>query len=193
MITGTKVKLRGKRIEDGALDYQWHTDPELSDLDAVAPLRICYSDFMEEYREQLRYPSPSRRSFAIETRDGKHIGNCVYYNIDRVNRETEVGIMVGDRDYWDKGYGESAVVALVDFIYRHTGFHRVYLKTLEKNVRAQNCFRKCGFTACGRMERDGYNFLLMELARPSWKQQYARRKREAKAPQSAYEETPRNR
>ena len=76
--------------------------------------------------------------------------------------------MIGDRDYWDKGYGEDTVATLVDYIFRETGLKRVYLKTLESNSRAQKCFQKCGFVWCGRLLNDEFNFVLMETFRKQW-------------------------
>lgn len=173
MIAGSKVRIRPKRLEDAANDYQWQTDAELSALDAVAPLTMSFEAYRQEYREQLRFPSALRRSFAIETLDGAHIGNCVYYNIDKENREAEVGIMVGNRDYWNQGYGTDAMHVLVGFIFRRYNFRRLYLKTLEKNLRAQRSFHKGGFTPYGHMDRNGYSFLLMELPRTRWQEQRA--------------------
>lgn len=172
MIDGTKIRIREKKWEDARNDYDWHIDEELSDLDAVAPLKMPYSVYLEEYRDQLRHPSSHRLNYAVETLTGKHIGNCVYYNIDRKNGEAEVGIMIGDRDYWDQGYGTDAMKTLVDYIFRNTNFKRLYLKTLEKNFRAQQSFFKCGFTPCGHLERDGYHFLLMEMLRSRWLELY---------------------
>jgi RimJ/RimL family protein N-acetyltransferase len=177
MIKGTKVRLRDKSLKDAPDDYRWQTDPELSDLDAVSPLNMSYEDFLEEYKDTLRHSSGYRRSFAIYTPEDRHIGNCVYYNIDRENRQAEIGIMIGERDYWDLGYGSDAVTALCDFVFRHANFVRLYLKTLEKNIRAQHAFRKCGFTPYGNMERDGYRFILMELPRERWEEMRASAKR----------------
>ena len=100
-----------------------------------------------------------------------HIGNCTYYGIDRTKGEAELGIMIGNRDYWDKGYGTDAVTTLVDYILRRTKLNRIYLKTLVSNTRAQKCFKKCGFTLYGHLNRDGYNFVLMELHRKQWLEQ----------------------
>jgi RimJ/RimL family protein N-acetyltransferase len=52
--------------------------------------------------------SANRRQFAVDTLEGRHIGNCAYYNIDKGGGEAEVGIMIGERSYWDKGYGTAA-------------------------------------------------------------------------------------
>ena len=170
MIKGTKVKLRLKVLKDAALDFMWQTDAELSDLDAVSPLPISFQEYFEEYQDTLRHPSPYRRTFAVLTHEGKHIGNCVYYNIDRVGKQAEIGIMIGDRDYWNKGYGTDTINTLSSYVFRHDGFKRLYLKTLTKNLRAQQSFQKSGYSPYGYLERDGYKFLLMELSRERWQQ-----------------------
>jgi len=165
MITGSKIKLRDKRLADALDDYTWRVDPELAQLDAAPPLTITFSQYLSEYTSELRYFSLIRHSFSIQTLDGKHIGNCVYYDINEAKGEAELGIMIGNRDYWDKGYGVDAVTALLDHIFRRTNLNRIYLKTLESNCRAQKCFQKCGFTPYGHFSRDGYRFVLMELNR----------------------------
>jgi RimJ/RimL family protein N-acetyltransferase len=181
MIDGTKVRIRQKQLSDARNDYNWASDPELSDLDAVPPLDIPFDIYREEFREQMRNPSPTRKNFSIETmEEGRHIGNCVYYNIDKIRRQAEVGIMIGDRTYWDKGYGTDAMSTLVDYIYTNMDFKRLYLKTLEKNLRAQHSFLKCGFAPYGHMERDGYNFLLMELPRIRWEQTHGKQNKKRK-------------
>ena len=107
----------------------------------------------------------------MDTLDGRHIGNCVYYNIDEDQSEAELGIMIGDRQYWDKGYGTDAVRVLLDHVFRFTNLNRIYLKTLVNNARARRCFEKCSFTPCGHLERDGYKFLLMDLYRQQWREE----------------------
>ncbi len=168
MIVGRQMRLREKRTADAANDYAWQTDTELSALDASPVLKINYTQYQADYTGELRYSFFSRQRFAIETLDGKHIGNCAYYGINGDKGETEVGVMIGNRDYWDKGYGTDVVTTLVNHIFRHTKLNRIYLKTLDWNVRAQKCFQKCGFTLYNHVTRDGYNFVLMELYRYQW-------------------------
>jgi RimJ/RimL family protein N-acetyltransferase len=168
MISGDKVKIRAKRLADADDDYAWLTDAELAELDAAPLSTTTFPQYLASYTSDLRYPPTIRHQFAIETREGKHIGNCTYYGIDSDKGEAELGIMIGDRDYWDKGYGSEAVSALLQHVFEKTRLNRLYLKTLVKNKRAQKCFSKCGFTPYGQLKKDGYSFILMELKREDW-------------------------
>ena len=159
------MKLCPKRLEDAANDYAWRKDAELARLDAALPVSISFSEYLMWYADELRYPGRGRCRFAIETLEGKHIGNCVYFGIDGDREEVELGIMIGDRAYWDHGYGADAVATLLSHIFDVTKLDRVYLKTLEWNMRAQRCFQKCGFVPCGQLIREGHSFILMELRR----------------------------
>ena len=130
-IKGEKVNIRPKKPTDAKNDYRWQSDPELSALDAMTPLTLSFRDYYQEYIETLKHPFPNRITFAVDTKDGRHIGNCVYYNIDKMIGETEIGIMIGERDYWNNGYGTDIISTLIDYIFQRLKFQRVYLKTLK--------------------------------------------------------------
>lgn len=159
---GARIRLRRKRISDAPVDYAWRSDPELARFDAAAPLRTSYSEFLVTYREDLDYPSPFRRVFAIEDLGGQHIGNVMYYNIDEQRKEAELGITIGDKRYWDRGYGRDAVQTFLRYLFEDIGLRRVYLNTLDWNTRAQHSFEAAGFAACGANRRGIHSFVTME-------------------------------
>jgi RimJ/RimL family protein N-acetyltransferase len=167
-ITGKKTRLREKKLSDVRNDYQWQIDPELSELDASQSLEVSFSVYLLDYSSAVNRKDRRRFPLAIETLDGKHIGNCTCYDINIGKAEAQVGIMIGDKEYWGKGFGADALGALVNHIYKTSSFNRLYLKTLDWNKRAQKCFSKCGFTAYDTLKRDGYNFILMELTKENW-------------------------
>ena len=171
MLKSRKVILREKRLEDAATDYAWRCDEELAQLDAAPLLKISFADFLEEYTDELRYPGRRRCRFAIDNVEGKHIGNLMYYDIDERKGEAEFGIMIGDRDYWSQGYGTDATITLLQHIFTTTALNRVYLHTLSWNLRAQRCFEKCGFVACGQKKRSNGTFVIMEIHRSVWQEQ----------------------
>ena len=166
IIEGTKVVLRQKRIEDAFHDYQWRIDPELSKLDATFPLRIRYKEFVRFSLDEIEYPGRRSKRLAIDTKDGVHIGNCMYYDLDERRGQTELGIMIGDRDYWNGGYGTDAVVTLAEHIFKTiSSINKIYLHTLDWNDRARKSFAKAGFVEVREVKRDGQNFVLMEMER----------------------------
>ncbi len=168
LVPAGQVVLREKRLEDAPNDYRWRCDEELSRLDAASPLRISFREYLRYYEDDIRFPTPWSCRFAIVSRDGKHIGNCMYYDIDSVTHEAEVGIMVGDKAYWNHGYGSDAMIGLLEHIFSTTPMERLYLHTLDWNARAQKSFERCGFVELGHVRRGGYNFMLMELRRRRW-------------------------
>ncbi len=167
-ILGANIVLRTKTIDDATDDYNWESDPELARLDATSPVSCSLARYRTDYAEELRNPYSASCRFGIDTKDGTHIGNCAYYNINERHSETELGIMIGNRDYWNKGYGVEVITTLLDHVFQNTQLKRVYLKTLANNYRAQRCFRKSGFKPYVRLVRDGHDFLFMEIFRREW-------------------------
>ena len=167
-IRGQKVVLREKRIEDAPDDFAWRSDEELAKLDATRPLNMTYDDFLRYARTEIDDPGPRSKRLAIDTLDGRHIGNFMYYDLDLRRGEAELGIMIGDRDYWGKGYGSDAIRAVQDYIFTQTTLTRVYLHTLEWNERARRSFTKAGMREVKTVRRSGMKFVRMEMLRHEW-------------------------
>ena len=167
-LRGAKIILRDKRPEDAESDYIWRSDPELARLDAALPLTMSFDRYMKLFQDQLKYPTPGSHHFATETLDGKFIGNCMYYDLDTVNMEAELGIVIGDREYWSNAYGYDAVTTLLNHLFSEKKLKRVYLHTLEWNKRAQRCFSKSGFNPVRTVRRMSQDFILMEVLKDDW-------------------------
>jgi len=157
--------LRAKRLEDAVNDYAWNTDSELMHLDATNVLKMPFEEFLVRYADEIDHNSHNHLRFAIETTDGKHIGNCTCYNIDTTHQEAEIGILIGDRQYWDKGYGTSAVREMIGKVFGEMAFKKIRVRTLSSNIRAQRCFQKCGFTISGTCAEKDHEFVIMEKCR----------------------------
>ncbi len=142
-ITGEKVRVRDKNSEDSAMEIVWEQDAEIKDLNPHVGT-VFHNNL-----------------FSIETLDGKHIGSCNLYNW--TTHDVQLGIMIGDKDYWNKGYGTEAVGILVNYCFASASVDRVWLKVLLTNIRAIRCYEKCGFMQCGRLLLEGYDFTVMEI------------------------------
>lgn len=168
VLRGVRVLLRSKRIADAEQDYIWRSDPEIARLDATQPITMKYERYLKLFQNQIRRPTPGTHHFAIEAAGGKFIGNCMYYDLDSISKEAEVGIVIGDRDYWSGGYGYDAVVTLLHYMFDDMQLKRIYLHTLEWNHRAVKCFERSGFHPVRQIRRMSHDFILMEVRRDDW-------------------------
>ena len=167
-VVGDLTVLRSKIMDDAEADYSWRVDAELAGLDATRPVTLTFTEYMRYHRDDVSYPSPWSVRMAIDTLDGRHIGNCMYYDIKTEKSQCEFGIMIGDREYWGRGYGTDAVKSALKHIFTATQIERVYLHTLTGNLRAQRSFAKAGFSIVREVKRDGYEFVLMEIRQKDW-------------------------
>ncbi len=170
---GEKVRVREKRVEDIRNEYMWRVDPELSRLDATRPMTMSYEDFLRYSKEEMQFPNYRSKRLAVETLEGVHIGNIMYYDLNMQNSQAELGIMIGDKDYWSSGYGTDTVNTLVRHLFTILELDRVYLHTLSWNYRAQASFAKSGFKLVRNVKRGGQDFILMEVLRSDWEEPYA--------------------
>ena len=167
-VVGDLTVLRSKIMDDAEADYSWRIDSELAGLDATRPVTLTFGEYMRYHRDDVSYPSPWSVRMAIDTLDGRHIGNCMYYDISADKSQCEFGIMIGDREYWGRGYGTDATKSALSHIFTATELERVYLHTLTDNLRAQKSFAKAGFGVVREVKRDGYKFVLMEIHQKDW-------------------------
>ncbi len=162
---GHRTVVRRKRLADVEDEFRWRSDPELAHFDASRPAQTPFANYERNWAFDFRFTDMPRRSFAIEAENGRHIGNVMYYNYDPNRLEAEIGISIGERDFWDGGYGTDALSALVRALFNEGDLQRLYLHTLDWNIRAQRSFRKAGFRECGTSWRDGHTFVMMEMLR----------------------------
>lgn len=181
MIRGEKVLLRAIEPEDAERCHRWINDAEVV---GFLGMRFPISLLAEKkWVEQDRDPSKDL-ALAIETLEGEHIGNCGLHGIDAINRSAPLGIMIGEKDHWGKGYGTDATLTLCGFGFGQMNLHRIFLHVYEFNARAMRCYEKCGFQHEGR-EREAifkhgkYNDILTmgvleDEFRENWPERMAR-------------------
>tara|TARA_Y100000588_G_scaffold127875_1_gene140106 strand:- start:72 stop:653 length:582 start_codon:yes stop_codon:yes gene_type:complete len=167
---GDKVRIREKREGDIRNEYSWRVDPELSRLDATRPMTMSYEDFFRYSKEEMQFPNYRSKRLAVETLEGIHIGNIMYYDLNMRSRQAELGIMIGDKEYWSSGFGTDTVNTLLRHLFTVLELDRVYLHTLAWNYRAQASFNKSGFKSIRDVKRGGQDFILMEVLRPDWEE-----------------------
>ena len=82
--------------------------------------------------------------------------------------------MIGDRAYWNKGYGREVVKLLLDYGFHYLGARRIALTTHARNERAIRCYKACGFVEEGRprkviwIEGEYIDLVNMSILKDEW-------------------------
>jgi diamine N-acetyltransferase len=145
MIVGTKVRLRPIERDDLPRFVEWFGDPEVRrHLAIYLPFSLAQE---ERWFENLqgRLERQEDVLLAIETADGVHIGNLGLHGINWKDRSAELGIAIGEKAYWNQGYGTDAIRTLLGLAFRELNLHRVFLRVDADNARAIRCYEKAGF------------------------------------------------
>lgn len=160
MLKGERVILRGIRRDDLTRLWEFNNDPEVEVAGGGDPPMPQSLERLEaQFDENAKKGGRDGTAFAIEA-DGKLIGQCGLYGFDEfrgTGHRCELGISIGDKDYWGRGYGREAIALLVDYAFTHWNVQRVGLQTLSSNERALRSYRAVGFVEEGRLRRHSWS------------------------------------
>lgn len=182
MIPGKLVRLRPVEKADLLQFVQWFADPEFRWFVAM------YQPVSMEQEEgwfQRTMSSGETQPWAIEARDATAsgnrgsdrwnlIGSCGFHHIDWRNRSGEIGIIIGDKECWGRGYGTDATRVLVSWGFEILNLNRIHLRVYADNPRAIRCYEKVGFQTEGRLRDDDYrngayrDTIVMSILRREW-------------------------
>ena len=164
-LIGKQCYLSPIDINDAEKYTEWVNDQEISRHLTFASQNIS----VDRERELLAALAKEHNYGIIDRETGTLIGNVGLHNINYLHRSTEIGIFLGDKAYWSRGYGREALSLLIDYAYRILNMHNVFLRVYDYNTRAQNCYEAVGFQKIGEI-RDGlirnmeyHNIVLMDL------------------------------
>jgi RimJ/RimL family protein N-acetyltransferase len=175
MIHGERVRLRATERDDVKKFYVWVNDPDVTKyLSLYLPMSTVDE---ENWFDAMTRRDQSEKTLVIEMRDGENwkvIGNCGVFGIDPVNRFGELGIMLGEKDEWNKGYGTETMILLLRHCFDTLNLNRTYLQVYADNARAIRSYEKAGFVEEGRLREAVYrygkyeNVIIMSILRSEW-------------------------
>ena len=155
---GELVRLRPPEREDCPLFVSWLQNPVLRQHITIRNI----SDAMEErWFERLlndtsRNP-PGCLHFVIELlTSADPIGVVAFDSINWRDRDAEVGIIVGDPEFWGHGYGSDALRTMLGVGFHWYNLHRIHLYVVNTNTRAIRTYEKCGFQHDGRLREAAF-------------------------------------
>lgn len=174
-LEGERIVLRPTEEADYLHGYRWELDKEVQHWAQgdYAPPDLTYDQYRAHYAPPVGKPGEADH-FTIVVRPDTVIGFIGYFNANRRIGKVDVGIGIGEKAYWGKGYGREAMRLLLAHVFDDLGFQRVGLDTWGGNERALRSYEACGFRIEGRLRRaelvDGiyYDNVVMGLLREEW-------------------------
>ncbi len=159
-------------------EIRWQRDSEFHRLLDNDPARLNSEKKIKEWIEKQAekgFP-PDRYYFSVRTlAEDKYIGVLGLW-VDLIHREAWVGLGIGEREFWSKGYGTDMMKLCQQYVFAELGMERLSLGLHEYNPRALRSYEKCGFRLEGRTRqellREGkrYDSLWMGILREEWLQ-----------------------
>lgn len=145
-LIGKKCYLSPIDPEDSEIFTRWLNDQEVTDNLTLASLSVS----LKKEREILERLAAEHNYSIIDAATDSIIGNCGFMDLDYLNRTAEIGIFIGEKSYWNKGYGSEAISLLIDYGFNKLDLHNIMLKVYAFNERAVRCYEKIGFRRIGR-------------------------------------------
>lgn len=175
MIYGERIRLRAMERDDVSRFYEWVNDPEVTrGLSIFLPISMV--DEMSWF-DSLAKRDQKEKPLAIEVRKGrswKLIGNCGVFEFDPVNSSAELGILIGEKTEWNKGYGTETMLLLARHCFETLNLNRVCLRVYAGNPRAKRSYEKAGFVEEGRLREAVYkhgqydDVIMMSVLHSEW-------------------------
>ena len=85
----------------------------------------------------------------ISSKNNKHIGNIALDGINYINRTAELSIIIGDKSFWNKGYGKQAARLICDHGFLALNLNRIACGTFENNTAMQKLAEYLGMVKEG--------------------------------------------
>jgi RimJ/RimL family protein N-acetyltransferase len=167
-LVGEKCYLSPVCAEDADAWTRWANDLDvglpLGD-EAYAPTSL--SEIQEWIAGIIRKQDPVFD--IIDAQTDRLIGRVMLFGVNRVDRAANLGIVIGEKEYWGKGYGTEATLLMLDHAFNLMNLNSVMLGVFAFNQRALASYRKVGFREIGRrreariIAEQRHDLVLMDL------------------------------
>lgn len=150
VLVGERIYLRALRPSDVSQRYvNWLNDPEINrylesrfsshDLNSTEAFVACVAE------------SDSSVLFGIfKAADDSHVGNIKVGPIEIKHATADIGLMIGERRAWGKGFGSEAIQLVSQWAFDDLGLKKLTAGAYAENVGSIKAFERAGFEIEGR-------------------------------------------
>ena len=158
-LIGNRIYLRPMAMSD--LDgpyFDWLNDYETTRFLETGSFPTTTATLRSYLESVARHPDNVMLAI-MDKKTETHVGNIKIGPIHPIHRRGDIGIMVGDKRFWGKGYGSEAIALLLEYGFKRLNLHKITLGVYADHDGAVRAYKKLGFIVEGTLKeqlfRDG--------------------------------------
>ena len=134
---GDKIFLRKLQLSDVNHNYlNWLNDPEV--MKGIS---------------SSGYDLSNLKSYVKNKIYNQHIGNIKLDFHDSISNVSELGILIGNKNFWGKGIAKDACNLVLDYGFNVLKLRKIFLAVFENNVAAIKLYKSIGFKMEGKLKK----------------------------------------
>jgi RimJ/RimL family protein N-acetyltransferase len=175
MLYGKHIRLRSNERSDLPKFVEWLNDPDVRRFLSMS-MPISQASEEQWFEKMLKRPS-EEQSLGIEINDRgdwRLIGNCGLFDLNWRTRSAEVGLFIGDKTCWNKGYGTEVMRLLLRHGFETLNLNRIFLHVDAENLGGIRAYEKAGFVHEAQLREANFHEgkycddLIMSVLRSEW-------------------------
>ena len=121
-LLGERIYLSPRNVEDVEIFTEWMNDFYVTDYIGRSSKTIT----LQQEKQYLESGDDNKNTFAIiDIKTDKMIGTIGLHSVDHINRTATLGIFIGNKNYWSKGYGTEAIQLISDFAFNYLNLNNI--------------------------------------------------------------------
>lgn len=156
-IIGNRIYLKILTTEDVGDTYlNWMRDEET--VQFLESRWTAYS--IEDLRAYVKQMNDSSKDFLFGIylkENDKHIGNIKIGEINQIHKFGDIGLIIGNKQLWGKGYGTEAIKLATDYAFRELNLNKLKAGVYANNIGSYNAFIKAGYSEVGRYKNHRFH------------------------------------
>lgn len=149
IIKGENIFLKLLSSEDVTEAYvNWMRDPEV-----IKYLESRWNVFtFDDLKEYVKTTNDGRTNFLFgifDIQSGKHIGNIKIGSIHPIHRNGDIGLIIGEKEFWGKNIATEAIKLITEYAFKHLNMHSLKAGMYKDNIGSLKSFEKNGYKIIG--------------------------------------------
>ena len=152
-LVGENIYLKILDVEDVSQAYlNWMDDEKIKQFLESRWNKYTIND-IKEYVKTIS-ENPNNFFFGIYLNDkNEHIGNIKIGDINQIHKFGDIGLMIGNKTKWGKGYASEAIKLATKHAFKELNLNKVFAGIYENNIGSYKAFLKAGFYEAGRLKK----------------------------------------